>query len=70
MPVEYDDGVLERYVRSLDTVDLLFAPGEQWSYSGIGYVLWRTSWRRSPGRRLRPTSRRTLSTPWACPTRC
>jgi CubicO group peptidase (beta-lactamase class C family) len=39
MPVEYDDGVLERYMRSLDTVELLFAPRAQWSYSGMGYVL-------------------------------
>ncbi len=39
LPVEYDDGSLERYVRSLDGVKLLFAPGEQWSYSSMGYTV-------------------------------
>lgn len=39
LPVEYDDGALERYIRSLDKVELLFAPGEQFSYSGIGFIL-------------------------------
>ncbi len=38
-PVEYDDGLLERYIRSLDTVELLFAPGEQFSYSGMGFTV-------------------------------
>ena len=38
-PVEYDDGVLERYVRSLDNTKLLFAPGERWSYTSIGYTV-------------------------------
>jgi CubicO group peptidase (beta-lactamase class C family) len=36
-PAEYDDGVLERYVRSLSSLERLSAPGERWSYSGIGY---------------------------------
>lgn len=39
VPAEYDDGALERYVRSLGTVELLFAPDEQWSYSGMGYTV-------------------------------
>lgn len=39
LPVEYGDEALERYVRSLDSVELLFAPGEQWSYSGVGYIV-------------------------------
>ena len=39
LPVEYDDGALERYVRSLESTELLFAPGEQWSYSGIGFTV-------------------------------
>jgi CubicO group peptidase (beta-lactamase class C family)/predicted dienelactone hydrolase len=34
---EFDEGALERYVRSLRDVELLAAPGEQWEYSGIGY---------------------------------
>lgn len=38
-PVEYDDGVLERYVRSLDNTKLLFAPGERWSYTSMGYTV-------------------------------
>ena len=39
LPVEYDDGVLERYVRSLDGVELLFAPSKQWSYSSMGFTV-------------------------------
>ena len=39
LPVEYDDGALERYVRSLDGVELLFAPSEQWSYSSMGFTV-------------------------------
>jgi len=38
-PVEYDDGVLERYVRSLDNIKLLFAPGQRWYYTGMGYIV-------------------------------
>ena len=38
-PIEYDDGVLERYVRSLDNTKLLFAPGERWFYTGMGYIV-------------------------------
>jgi CubicO group peptidase (beta-lactamase class C family) len=34
---EYDDGALERYVRSLSDVPLRSAPGETWDYSSIGY---------------------------------
>ncbi len=39
LPVEYDDGVLERYVRGMDKAELLFAPGEQFSYSSIGFIV-------------------------------
>jgi CubicO group peptidase (beta-lactamase class C family) len=38
LPVEYDDGALERYVRSMDNW-LLFAPGDLWSYSSLGMIL-------------------------------
>jgi CubicO group peptidase (beta-lactamase class C family) len=34
---EYDDGALERYVRSLADLKLVFAPGERFQYSNIGY---------------------------------
>ena len=34
---EYDDGSVERYVRSLATVRLQFAPGSSWSYSNRGF---------------------------------
>jgi CubicO group peptidase (beta-lactamase class C family) len=34
---QVDDGALERYVRSLSTIELLSAPGETWEYSGIGF---------------------------------
>ncbi|MEZ4768825.1 MAG: serine hydrolase [Caldilineales bacterium] len=39
LPVEYDDGALERYVRGLDSIKLLFAPDTRWSYSSIGYTV-------------------------------
>lgn len=34
---EYDDGALERYVRSLDKETLIAAPGEKYAYSNIAY---------------------------------
>jgi CubicO group peptidase (beta-lactamase class C family) len=34
---EYDEGALERYVRSLAPETLLFAPGSQFAYSNIAY---------------------------------
>ncbi|MCB0085178.1 MAG: beta-lactamase family protein, partial [Caldilineaceae bacterium] len=35
--VETDAGAAERYVRGLANLELLFAPGEDWSYSDMGY---------------------------------
>ena len=34
---EYDDGAIERYVRSLASVRLVFAPGSDWRYSNRGF---------------------------------
>jgi CubicO group peptidase (beta-lactamase class C family) len=34
---QYDDGALERYVRSLSTYKLLFAPGARFSYSNMAF---------------------------------
>src|SRR5207248_1555658 len=34
---EYDDGALERYVRSLDDNTLLWAPGKQFRYSNMAF---------------------------------
>ena len=34
---EYDEGALERYVRGLANLSLLFEPGERFSYSNIAY---------------------------------
>jgi CubicO group peptidase (beta-lactamase class C family) len=34
---EYDDGAVERYVRSLASVPLAFAPGSAWRYSNRGF---------------------------------
>ena len=36
---EFDDGAAERYVRSMADMELLFAPGEDWAYSDMGYNL-------------------------------
>ncbi len=32
-----DEGVLDDYVRSLSKESLLFRPGKDWAYSGIGF---------------------------------
>ncbi len=34
---EYDEGALERYVRSLSDRELLFEPGEQFTYSNLAF---------------------------------
>jgi CubicO group peptidase (beta-lactamase class C family) len=34
---EYDEGALERYVRSLEVVDLIASPGEKYLYSNMAY---------------------------------
>jgi CubicO group peptidase (beta-lactamase class C family) len=34
---QYDDAALERYVRSLGNLELLFAPGERFAYSNIAF---------------------------------
>jgi CubicO group peptidase (beta-lactamase class C family) len=34
---EFDDGALERYVRSLASEQLLFEPGTQWKYSNMAF---------------------------------
>jgi CubicO group peptidase (beta-lactamase class C family) len=36
---EYDDGALERYVRSLAKLQLVFAPGDRFQYSNIAYEI-------------------------------
>ena len=36
---QYDDGALERYVRSLGNLQLVFAPGERFQYSNIAYEI-------------------------------
>ena len=39
LPVEYDDGAVERYVRSMGDLELLFAPDAEWSYSSLGMIV-------------------------------
>jgi CubicO group peptidase (beta-lactamase class C family) len=34
---QYDDGALERYVRSLNNLSLIAAPGTKWRYSNMAY---------------------------------
>jgi CubicO group peptidase (beta-lactamase class C family) len=36
---EYDDGALERYVRSLEGLDLIAPPGERYAYSNIAFEI-------------------------------
>ena len=36
---QYDDGALERYVRSIADLELVFAPGERFQYSNIAYEI-------------------------------
>jgi CubicO group peptidase (beta-lactamase class C family) len=36
---KYDEGALERYVRSLSNLKLVFAPGEQFRYSNIAFEI-------------------------------
>ncbi len=36
---EYDEGALGRFVRSLDNRELLFEPGEKFTYSNIGFEI-------------------------------
>ncbi|MBN1350614.1 serine hydrolase [candidate division KSB1 bacterium] len=36
---EYDDESLERYVRNLQDVELLFDPGKRWSYSNMAFEI-------------------------------
>ncbi len=36
---EYDEGALERYVRSLSDLELLFEPGNQFSYSNLAFEI-------------------------------
>jgi CubicO group peptidase (beta-lactamase class C family)/predicted dienelactone hydrolase len=39
LPIEYDDGAVERYVRSMGDLELLFAPDAEWSYSNLGMIV-------------------------------
>ena len=39
LPVEYDDGAVERYVRNMGNLELLFAPDAEWSYSSLGMIV-------------------------------
>ncbi|MGH7452190.1 MAG: serine hydrolase, partial [bacterium] len=36
---QYDDGALERYVRSLSDLSLIAAPGAKWQYSNMAYEI-------------------------------
>ncbi len=36
---QYDDGALERYVRSLSDLSLIAAPGDKWQYSNMAYEI-------------------------------
>ena len=38
-PAEFDDGVLERYVRNFGDIQLESAPGEKFAYAGRGYIV-------------------------------
>ena len=63
---EFDDGALERYIASLSTVHLLFAPGERFSYSDMGFDILEHSSHAWPGAHSRTTWRKTYWSRWAC----
>jgi CubicO group peptidase (beta-lactamase class C family) len=55
----------EKLVARFRDKPLDFQPGEKWSYSNSGYILWATCWRRPAARAMRSSCGRIFSDRWA-----
>ena len=60
---EYDDGAVERYVRSLAPVRLDFAPGSGWRYSNRGFDVLADAIAKADGRPFEAVIQRRILTP-------
>jgi len=60
---EYDDGAVERYVRSLASERLDFAPGTDWSYSNRGFDVLADAIAKADGRPFEAVIQRRILTP-------
>jgi CubicO group peptidase (beta-lactamase class C family) len=60
---EYDDGAVERYVRSLSSVPLDFAPGSDWRYSNRGFDVLADAIAKADGQPFETVVQRRILTP-------
>ncbi len=60
---EYDDGAVERYVRSLAAVPLVFAPGSEWRYSNRGFDVLADAVAKADGQPFEVVIQRRILTP-------
>jgi CubicO group peptidase (beta-lactamase class C family) len=60
---EYDDGAVERYVRSLATVRLDFTPGSEWRYSNRGFDVLADAIAKADGQPFEAVIQRRVLTP-------
>jgi CubicO group peptidase (beta-lactamase class C family) len=60
---EYDDGAVERYVRSLTPVRLDFAPGSSWRYSNRGFDVLADAIAKADGRPFESVIQQRILTP-------
>jgi CubicO group peptidase (beta-lactamase class C family) len=60
---EYDDGAVERYVRSLAPVQLDFAPGSNWRYSNRGFDILADAIAKTDGAPFETVIQRRILTP-------
>jgi CubicO group peptidase (beta-lactamase class C family) len=60
---EYDDGAVERYVRSLAAVRLGFAPGSDWRYSNRGFDVLADAIAKTDGQSFEAVIQRRILTP-------
>ena len=60
---EYDDGAVERYVRSLASVYLAFVPGSEWRYSNRGFDVLADAIAKADGQPFEAVVQRRILTP-------
>lgn len=60
---EYDDGAVERYVRTLASVRLEFVPGSQWRYSNRGFDVLADAIAKADGRPFETVIQQRILTP-------